>query len=768
MKKIGNYLLVMMILVQYLTPVMAFEEQPTINITKVKQGERELAESTDGMREYVIDGYEYVSVEYELTNMDPNKTYYLNQNGNIYQYYGPLTGGGAPVNISIESGKSYTLAICGDSECNEMYSQSTINLKLGYYEQIKNSKIFVTNISQGGKDIISSENKFTVNDKQNIEFTFIGTNLIDDAYYNVTTGAGNSKKYLGSELEKGIIHGCIYNPIDGFYISAGWDIIWYPVTYFDGVNYTDIQMEFVSDAQITDFSYNMSYSHPDGSIEKSDIQYQNYYVIDSVFHKQTGPLQYMISGTGYEDKDYTVLVEVEKGTEKTSFTKTVNGLSLNSSYFFNMPDDIFEINKETNPSIASTYNVTITIDYLSKASEYKYTSVGNDVMINAEMFFEDGKKNLSAFSGAGSAYFLGGFYETNNLVFQKYSNIYMNYRGVGFKDKDYKYELQYSNAPAFGGEVLETGMINGKTFNEIGVLFEVDNYKNYSNPRYSLTIYDGEELVFSSTPALNLLNDPTLANISLSSNDKTLYLRTGDYSYVATRNASLQASVSGLGFEDSKTYNFEYCVAQIKGDVREKDDCETVSFTGKSVNEGTATLNYDKPIDPETTELSIYTYISSIYAQGGFDVTLLDSKDLFPNLGYYEVDNLNDLIKIRKDTNVVEFINNIEVAQNGSVKIFDKDGINQIVDKIGTGMIARVIDANGFSIIDLDMVVNGDTNGDGNVSITDLVKVNRHLNTEDKLIGVYEKAANVSGSGTTNLNDLQKIANDLARIEELN
>ena len=82
-------------------------------------------------------------------------------------------------------------------------------------------------------------------------------------------------------------------------------------------------------------------------------------------------------------------------------------------------------------------------------------------------------------------------------------------------------------------------------------------------------------------------------------------------------------------------------------------------------------------------------------------------------------------------------------------------------------MIARITNEYDENILDLDVVVKGDVSGDGNISITDLVKVKRHLSEDESLNGVYEIAGNITDTGSIGITDLVKISRDVADIEEV-
>ena len=157
-----------------------------------------------------------------------------------------------------------------------------------------------------------------------------------------------------------------------------------------------------------------------------------------------------------------------------------------------------------------------------------------------------------------------------------------------------------------------------------------------------------------------------------------------------------------------------------------------------------------------------------IALQGGFEVNFVDAKDLCSGIVKYAVDSISDLIKnIKKNTSIEDFTSNIEVVDDGKVRVYDKTGTTEVKDSVGTGMIARVMDEFEQSILDLDVVVKGDVTGDGNISITDLVDVKQHLAEDELLEGVYEIAGDLEGKGKISITDLVRMAKDVAEIEEI-
>jgi subtilisin family serine protease len=65
-------------------------------------------------------------------------------------------------------------------------------------------------------------------------------------------------------------------------------------------------------------------------------------------------------------------------------------------------------------------------------------------------------------------------------------------------------------------------------------------------------------------------------------------------------------------------------------------------------------------------------------------------------------------------------------------------------------------------------VIKGDVTGDGQITLTDLVRVSRHLAGVQILTGAYFKAGDVTGSGAPSLTGLVKISRHLAGLEVIN
>lgn len=83
------------------------------------------------------------------------------------------------------------------------------------------------------------------------------------------------------------------------------------------------------------------------------------------------------------------------------------------------------------------------------------------------------------------------------------------------------------------------------------------------------------------------------------------------------------------------------------------------------------------------------------------------------------------------------------LSSSNTVKILDASG-NEKSGTTATGDSAAVYDASGNMISSTKIVIYGDINGDGKISLSDLVILNRHVTHKSNLSGVYLEAADTN------------------------
>ncbi len=76
--------------------------------------------------------------------------------------------------------------------------------------------------------------------------------------------------------------------------------------------------------------------------------------------------------------------------------------------------------------------------------------------------------------------------------------------------------------------------------------------------------------------------------------------------------------------------------------------------------------------------------------------------------------------------------------------------------KVGTGMVVQLL-VNGKLADEKTVIVTGDVNGDGSVSVTDMIAVKSHLLGKSKLTGASEKAADTSSDKKISITDFIQI-----------
>ena len=74
---------------------------------------------------------------------------------------------------------------------------------------------------------------------------------------------------------------------------------------------------------------------------------------------------------------------------------------------------------------------------------------------------------------------------------------------------------------------------------------------------------------------------------------------------------------------------------------------------------------------------------------------------------------------------------------------------------------------NGIVLDSKVVVILGDTDGDGEISINDAVIVVNHVGEISYMLGAYEKAGDTDKDGEISINDAVKVVNHVGEIEFL-
>lgn len=103
---------------------------------------------------------------------------------------------------------------------------------------------------------------------------------------------------------------------------------------------------------------------------------------------------------------------------------------------------------------------------------------------------------------------------------------------------------------------------------------------------------------------------------------------------------------------------------------------------------------------------------------------------------------------------------------NGTIKITTANGTAK-TGNVGTGDQVRVYDSSGTLKKTYNIIVYGDTNGDGNVNAMDLLRVQKNILSIGTLSGVYNSAADTNKDGKVTALDLLQVQKHILKIKTI-
>jgi hypothetical protein len=126
----------------------------------------------------------------------------------------------------------------------------------------------------------------------------------------------------------------------------------------------------------------------------------------------------------------------------------------------------------------------------------------------------------------------------------------------------------------------------------------------------------------------------------------------------------------------------------------------------------------------------------------------------------------NSVTGIAEKTSVSAFLGNFSV-NNGSVSLVTADKKAKTSGSVGTGDVLYLKDGSGKTVKSYSLVIYGDVNGDGEISIMDLLRVQRHLLDVSKVQGIYSSAGDVTKDGKVTIMDLLGIQRHLLDVKKI-
>ena len=298
---------------------------------------------------------------------------------------------------------------------------------------------------------------------------------------------------------------------------------------------------------------------------------------------------------------------------------------------------------------------------------------------------------------------------------------------------------------------------------EISAVYFINSSQANIDSRYNASSIKADLTYYSTGSVKGWLEtdttDSTKYILYVGSNGKT-YLTTGSQLFYRWKN------VKKIDFSNVDTSNvknmsqmFLFCSKLNTLDLSNFDTSNVTNMTAmfhscyclKSIN----LSSFDTSKVMGMSFMFYYCYALSDLDLSNFDVShVTNMENMFSNTDkptkFKSINIKNEIIKITIDTMLVK---NLKRNTFNLVKSVTNNNVEKLdTVKLATG------DSATFNSKTYDIAVVGDTNGDGNVTLIDVMQVARHVYTSNKLTGCYLEASDYNNDGAYNLSDVMQIA----------
>ena len=184
----------------------------------------------------------------------------------------------------------------------------------------------------------------------------------------------------------------------------------------------------------------------------------------------------------------------------------------------------------------------------------------------------------------------------------------------------------------------------------------------------------------------------------------------------------------------------------------------TVKYNGITLTNGTDyTVSYSNHINPGTATVTI---TGKGYYTGSRKINFTINKPAVKlpaqaTSSKVSIDQSGNIAKsIKSGTNVNSLLQSINEKQYCEIR---KNNVKQSGNvSVGTGMQLCVINNNKV-VKSYNIIVTGDTNGDGKTNITDLIAVKQSILGRSSLSNIQKQAADMNNDGKVNITDFIKV-----------
>ena len=163
------------------------------------------------------------------------------------------------------------------------------------------------------------------------------------------------------------------------------------------------------------------------------------------------------------------------------------------------------------------------------------------------------------------------------------------------------------------------------------------------------------------------------------------------------------------------------------------------------------TTDYKITVTAENGDVRVYTI--SIYCEKGYE-DKMESK--------YPISDQKQISGLTFGTKTDVFIKNLGLTDKMSCKLFTADGkAKESGSVMKTGDQVKVYGAAGDTFFEGTVLLYGDVNGDGNLRMSDMIKVRNHILDTGTLKGSQLAAADCNHDGYIRMSDMIKIRNEI-------
>jgi len=342
------------------------------------------------------------------------------------------------------------------------------------------------------------------------------------------------------------------------------------------------------------------------------------------------------------------------------------------------------------------------------------------------------------------------------------------------KTKQYRYKVEYQIFE--GGNFYNDTLIDPTIFTpQDQVTIRVDNIKDsvnlaINNYNLILSIIDDDiNTVVYEARIEYLLNGFLLEEGNILDSNKEKFDSIADEKNQMTKvylpeskdtQETYYLQVNGEGLSSTKTYYYQLEYHHKDGSIQKTP---TVSVKGSALKTGVA---IDSTSLKDITSLKILvretaseTLQNSISYEYQLHTITLDTS--------LEVDTESKTILVSHKTTINELKNIVKIdgiLDNNYQVTFINLGTN---NKLKTTSKMKVT-YQGKTVSEYTIIVLGDINGDGNISMSDVIKLRKHIAGITSLNEIESIAANVNKDKTLSMSDVIKLRKHIAGIESLN